>query len=607
VSVCEIPLYFAVLPVFSCRQEAMKTPLIVTLVASTLIAFSGCGKKESGGTTPNIKPTRETSFAEVTRQLDPGGSVYGYLSTDQWLAGLSTNVSQLSGFLTSLPDVSSTDRRQIESVIRLLSHAIEKSGIESLNGIGVSGVQITPELHRTKFILHHGKGQGDGFIWNVMGRQPHALSGMNLLTTNTAIASFGDLDATLLWKAIEDEMRNSRIPELADAADKWPKLFEQQTKMSWEKLLASLGGEVGFVLTLDDSKKITLPLGEAMEIPEPGLLIALKVNDELLYERISSELKKSGQAEITDEKGLKMTAMRLPIPLPLDLQITVASGEGYFFLASSPKMVHAALEVRAGKQTGLSKTAAFSELMKYLPADGNQFCYVDRRFSGTIQSVQKEILAKQQPELAQAEFFRKFLLNRPPTFGLSISRHTATGWESVSVGNQDSATAVIAMPAVAGGAMAAAMVLPALANAKEKAQSISCMNNMKQISLAFRIWESDNADQFPFNVSKEKGGTKEFCEIGSDGFDVGSWRHFQVMSNELSTPKILVCPGDGSKQVASSFASFGPENVSYLVHSGKDVSDTNPEAILIYCPVHRNVGYVDGSVKKGSKNDAPPF
>jgi hypothetical protein len=36
------------------------------------------------------------------------------------------------------------------------------------------------------------------------------------------------------------------------------------------------------------------------------------------------------------------------------------------------------------------------------------------------------------------------------------------------------------------------MVLPALAKAKAKAQNISCINNLKQIDLAKRMWATDN-------------------------------------------------------------------------------------------------------------------
>lgn len=589
----------------------MKTPITLALAAVTLLSFNGCGKKESrvesgsNSTKPAITPARTTSFAEVTSQLDPGGTVYGYLATDQWMRGLSTNILRWGGMLSEIPGMSDPDREKLHRVVGMLTSTIEKSGLENLNGIGVSGIQITPQLFRTKLILNHSAGNGDGVLWNLMGKQPHALDGLNLLSTNTAVASYGDLDFALLWKTIDDELR--QVPELADALEKWPQTFEQRTKIPWPKFIASLGGEAGFVLTLDQAKQITLPVGGGIQVPEPGLLIAVKMNDSLLYDRISEELKKTGQAQITEEKGLKMSAMRVPLPLPLDLQVTVASGEGYFFFASSPALVRNALAVRSGDQPGLRKTGAFGELMKYLPNEGNQFAYADRRFSETVRRVQKEFLNRQQGGSAPAQTFAKMFMNRPPVFGMSIGRHTATGWETVSVGNQDSSTALVAAPALAGVAVVSAMMVPALAKAKSRAKTIQCVNNMKQLGLALHIWEGDHNDQFPFNVSTNAGGTMELCDLDEKGFDRASYRHFQVLADELGTTKLLICPEDSSRQAADNFSELQPENVTYLIRSGKDVNDSNPTAVLIYCPIHHNVCHVDGSVMQGAKNEPAMF
>src|SRR5437867_7607149 len=48
-------------------------------------------------------------------------------------------------------------------------------------------------------------------------------------------------------------------------------------------------------------------------------------------------------------------------------------------------------------------------------------------------------------------------------------------------------------------AILAAMLLPALGRAKQKGQTISCINNVKQLTLASIIYAGDYRDSWPFN------------------------------------------------------------------------------------------------------------
>jgi len=146
-----------------------------------------------------------------------------------------------------------------------------------------------------------------------------------------------------------------------------------------------------------------------------------------------------------------------------------------------------------------------------------------------------------------------------------------------------------------------AMLLPALTRAKGKAQEISCVNHMKSIGLSFRTWAIDNDGNYPFNLSTNKGGTMELSARGVDGFDINAARIFQVMSNELSTPKVLICPADSKRQPAPNFESLQPANVSYRVCSGTNVNETNPQEVLAVCPIHNNVLLSDGSVQRRLK------
>ena len=95
------------------------------------------------------------------------------------------------------------------------------------------------------------------------------------------------------------------------------------------------------------------------------------------------------------------------------------------------------------------------------------------------------------------------------------------------------------------------VMLTHMARSKARSSRLGCTNNLKQVGLAFRQWALDNDDKFPMQVSATNGGAIEQAGLGS------AYAAFLVMSNELSTPKILVCPNESKpKRVAAN--SFSP-------------------------------------------------
>jgi len=130
---------------------------------------------------------------------------------------------------------------------------------------------------------------------------------------------------------------------------------------------------------------------------------------------------------------------------------------------------------------------------------------------------------------------------------------------------------------------------------------ITCINNLKQIGLSFRQWAIDHGDQYSFNVSTNTGGSMEFRAVGKDGFDRNASFHFQVMSNELNTPRLLVCPNDPSKKAATDFKGLEAMNVTYQMRSGTNLSESNPREVLLLCPIDGNILFCDGTVKEGKQ------
>lgn len=121
--------------------------------------------------------------------------------------------------------------------------------------------------------------------------------------------------------------------------------------------------------------------------------------------------------------------------------------------------------------------------------------------------------------------------------------------------------------------LVAAIFLPRLARRNVRSSRISCTSQLKQIGLAFRLFSNDHNDQFPFAVSNELGGTFTFANSPQ------VFRHYEAMSNELVTPKVLICSTDSGKLRATDFLTpLANSNISYFVGLGAD--ESKPQRIL---------------------------
>lgn len=128
-------------------------------------------------------------------------------------------------------------------------------------------------------------------------------------------------------------------------------------------------------------------------------------------------------------------------------------------------------------------------------------------------------------------------------------------------------------------AILASMMLPALAKAKQKAQGILCMNNEKQMILAWQQYAGDHNGVFVPNQADGTGGWLT-GSLGYDGRDantnVNNLTDPRVarLAKYTLNPKIYKCPADKSR----TFGTTGPDRVRSISMSqavGSNIAGTD--------------------------------
>jgi prepilin-type N-terminal cleavage/methylation domain-containing protein/prepilin-type processing-associated H-X9-DG protein len=139
-------------------------------------------------------------------------------------------------------------------------------------------------------------------------------------------------------------------------------------------------------------------------------------------------------------------------------------------------------------------------------------------------------------------------------------------------------------------AILAGMLLPALARAKVKANTIKCISNQKQIALAFKMYADDNRDFYPAHSGWGDIGGKYWTNANIAGnasiYGGRTAETNRPLNFYAGGPMIFACPSDAgdelNPQVKTCFLGWGN---SYLTEWGADAfrvrkvtGDTRPEA-----------------------------
>jgi hypothetical protein len=119
------------------------------------------------------------------------------------------------------------------------------------------------------------------------------------------------------------------------------------------------------------------------------------------------------------------------------------------------------------------------------------------------------------------------------------------------------------------------LMVPLTYQLKQKPQRITCVNDLKNMGLSFRIFATGNSNSYPL---QKLAGALNPHEPGASPSNRAVVECFQALSTELNTPRLLVCPSD-TRKAATDFGSLRTSNVSYFLGLGS--TENLPASLLV--------------------------
>lgn len=172
-------------------------------------------------------------------------------------------------------------------------------------------------------------------------------------------------------------------------------------------------------------------------------------------------------------------------------------------------------------------------------------------------------------------------------------------------------------------AILAALLLPALSRARNKAQSTACSNSLRQLGLAFQMYFHDHDDTFPTSSPHSGLGPQPEdwvwwqTEAGPGGFTMRDPKRGSVMPFLGNyNPRLLRCPTDKDAETREALWQINPGTEQYFysyslnAHSDQGMASfISKDRTTIILNKHSKVKNPSGKImlaeEKGAVNDGP--
>ncbi|MCM8533547.1 MAG: hypothetical protein NE330_20440 [Lentisphaeraceae bacterium] len=423
--------------------------------------------------------------ADISKEIRSGGLTYGLSITE--------NQDYLKGVETLFKAYGVQDMEKTMKAVSLWDKVTKDLGFADIDGSGFSVVKENGNYLMDLF-MHAKPGHEGHTFWKLLGGNAAPLASNAVLPENTILSGAVRVDLVPIWEFIKND-----LPKLEDELvpkaqlDMMVQQVEQQALMLGapvEDFLKALSTEMNLFVTMDESSTMTLP--NSPPLPTMSISLILKKKSDLIQNLL---LGFSQQMQPVKSKVGGFDVVTMPMPLPTDTAAGFAYDKDWLILTSDVKNVNKIVDAQSGKS--LVKSAKFKKFSSMMKPANNSF-YV----SGEIYDLIKEKLQFIPEEVkspAASIDYAFFQGNRPEFFYLGYKKSNGFKAEVSSTFNLPQGNMLTSVAVVG---VVAAMVLPALGKARQKAKMAKSKSRLKQMGTTVAMYFTDGSSTYPKDLSK---------------------------------------------------------------------------------------------------------
>lgn len=434
---------------------------------------------------PNVKPAVRTSFTDVAKRLDTGGSVYAYLSTEQWVRQLTPQLEMIEPVAEEL--LKKAKVGSLGQTFEVLRRILDRSGLQDVTGVGFSAFSLENGLHRSKTLLHR-KGNSIGYVWSFAPPIEDPLPGVDLFPAGTVYATYADLDYAAAWKVLSDEIAIMGTPELKEQFRESQDSMRKAVGVDVAQFLTSVTDGMGMVVTSNPEEQLTLGntnKSEAYKIDRPDFALIVGAKDAAIYNSVVNEF-----ANKDDNKQVVDGTLRMMVLQPINedspqWRWTVGFDGEHLMFGTGESVIRGVVAAKAGK--GLRQDTDFENLANNAPTTGRMITYSSDRFAALKRDLHLHLSKQEEAEMG--DFLQGFMeILHPGGSSISVMQANSDGWLWTSLSSKEPARQMLTTGIIKPLKLVATIAIPGFKAGRARAQRNSCVRNQEKIDEAKRKW-----------------------------------------------------------------------------------------------------------------------